>query len=44
VEGVYNRHAYSDEKADAIQRLADFVGTIINPPDKTNVVELVARC
>jgi integrase len=40
VQGIYNRHAYFDEKADALQRLATLVETIINPPDKTNVVEL----
>jgi integrase len=43
VEGVYNRHAYFDEKADALQRLASLVETILNPTDKTNVVDLAAR-
>jgi integrase len=42
VEGIYNRHAYFDEKADALQRLATLVDTIINPPDQTNVVPLAA--
>jgi integrase len=32
VEGVYDRHSYSDEKADALSRLADLIETIINPP------------
>jgi integrase len=40
VQGVYNRHDYFDEKADALQRLATCVETILNPPDKTNVVDL----
>ena len=43
VQGVYNRHAYFDEKADALARLATVIEQIINPPDKTNVVELNAR-
>jgi integrase len=32
VEGVYDQHDYSDEKADALTRLAALVETIINPP------------
>jgi len=40
IEGVYNRHPYFAEKADALQRLADMVGSILNPPDQTNVVSL----
>ena len=43
VHGIYNRHAYASEKADALARLATLVDTIINPPDQTNVVELSAR-
>jgi hypothetical protein len=43
VQGIYNRHAYFDEKADALARLATLVETILNPPDKTNVVELKAH-
>ena len=43
VQGVYNRHAYFEEKADALARLATLVETILNPPDKTNVVDLAAR-
>jgi hypothetical protein len=41
--GVYNRHAYFDEKADTLARLATLVETILNPPAKTNVVNLAAR-
>jgi integrase len=32
VEGVYDRHEYRSEKADALQRLATLVATIVNPP------------
>jgi integrase len=42
VEGIYNRHAYFEEKADALFKLAKLIEQIINPPDKTNVVELKA--
>jgi integrase len=31
VEGVYDRHSYRDEKADALRRLAGLVETIVNP-------------
>jgi integrase len=40
VEGVYNRFDYADEKADALARLDKLVGTIINPPDRSNVVAI----
>ena len=39
VEGVYDRHEYRDEKADALKRLAGLIETILNPPDD-NVVSL----
>jgi integrase len=32
VEGTYDRHAYNDEKRDALEKLAAMVGRIINPP------------
>jgi integrase len=32
IEGVYDRHPYDDAKADALQRLANLVETIIRPP------------
>ena len=32
VEGVYDRHGYRDEKADALRRLAALVDTILHPP------------
>ena len=42
VEGVYDRHRYDAEKADALQRLANLVETIINPP-ADNVRQLRRR-
>jgi hypothetical protein len=42
VEGIYDRHRYDDEKADALQRLAALIETILNPP-KGNVVTLRKR-
>jgi integrase len=39
VEGVYDRHLYRDEKADALARLATVLQGIINPAN--NVVPLV---
>ena len=39
VEGVYDRHSYDAEKADALNRLAALVGSIVNPP-KDKVVQL----
>jgi integrase len=32
VHGVYNRHGYTEEKADALKRLAAQIETILNPP------------
>lgn len=47
VKGVYDRHAYMDEKRDALERWAAKVETILNPPP-SNVVPLhsdrVAAC
>jgi integrase len=31
VEGTYDRHAYADEKADALRALAALIGGIVNP-------------
>jgi integrase len=39
VEGVYDRHTYSAEKADALSKLDALVGKILNPPEG-NVVAL----
>jgi integrase len=40
VEKVYDRHSYTDEKADALAKLAALVETIVNPPAGDNVVTL----
>ena len=42
VEGVYDRHAYSEEKAHALKALARLIENITNPP-AGNVVSLEAR-
>jgi integrase len=42
VEGVYDRHGYDVEKAEALVRLAALVETIINPPP-ANVVPLTKQ-
>jgi integrase len=41
VEGVYDQHDYSPEKADALERLARQIDLILNPPS-ANVVALGA--
>jgi integrase len=41
VEGIYDRHSYRDEKADALRRLAALIETILYTP-VDNVVPLVA--
>ena len=38
VHGTYNRYDYAEERADALQRLAAKIETIINPPSGDNVV------
>ena len=40
VEGVYDRHRYDDEKAGALQRLADLIERIVNGTASDNVVSL----
>jgi integrase len=42
VEGVYDRHSYDVEKADALNRLAHLVDAILSPP-ADNVVPLPER-
>jgi integrase len=42
VEGVYDRHKYSDEKAEALARLASLIRSIVEPPP-ANVVKLTAK-
>ncbi len=41
VEGVYDRHTYRDEKADALRRLATLIDSIVHP--RENVVPLAKR-
>jgi integrase len=42
VEGIYDRHAYTEEKAHALKALAGLIDRIVNPP-AGNVVSLEAR-
>jgi integrase len=39
VEGVYDRHTYDDQKADALRKLSTLIERIVNPPSE-NVVAL----
>jgi integrase len=41
VEGVYDRHAYFDQKADALKRLAALIDSIVHP--RPNVVAMTKR-
>jgi integrase len=40
VAGIYNRHAYDNEKADALKALANLIGSIVDPTPRTNVTPL----
>jgi integrase len=42
VEGVYDRHSYREEKAQALQDLANLIESILNPDDSKNVVRMTA--
>ena len=42
VQGIYNRHDYEDEKADALRRLAALIDKIVHPPADTNIVNFPA--
>jgi hypothetical protein len=39
VEGIYDRHSFDLEKADALAKLAALIETVVNPPED-NVVAL----
>ena len=39
VEGIYDRHSYRDQKADALRKLAGLIELILNPP-ADNVVSI----
>jgi integrase len=41
VEGIYDRHAYRDQKADALARLASLIDGIVHP--KENIVTIAKR-
>ena len=43
VEGTYDLYEFTEEKSAALQKLADHIALILNPPDKTNVVRLRKR-
>lgn len=38
VEGVYDRHAYRDEKADALRKLTALIENIVNPREKVTPI------
>ena len=42
VEGVYDRHSYRDEKADALKRLAGLIALVLDPPGE-NITPLHAE-
>ena len=42
VEGIYDRHAYTEEKAHALSALASLIENIINPP-ANKVVNIKSR-
>ncbi len=39
VEGIYDRHSYREEKADALAKLAGLIALILDPPAE-NVVPI----
>jgi len=39
IEGIYDRHSYRDEKADALKRLAGLIEMVLDPPGE-NVVPM----
>jgi integrase len=43
IGGVYDRHQYNEQKAEALKQLAYLVETIINPPGGDNVVAMSGR-
>jgi integrase len=42
IEGIYNRHSYKEEKAQALAKLATSIAMIVDPSEQTNVVPLRA--
>ena len=43
VQGIYNRHDFFEEKADALRRLAALIDQIVNPTDGEKVVPMRRR-
>jgi integrase len=43
VEGVYDRHAYKAEKADALRRLATLIDGIVHARDRDNVMPMASK-
>jgi hypothetical protein len=43
VEGIYNRHQYRAEKADALARLATLIDGIVNPRDNVTPMHKRAK-
>jgi integrase len=43
VEGVYDRHHYRDDKADALRRLAVLIDGIVNPRDNVTPIKRARR-
>src|SRR5262249_18037323 len=43
VEGIYDRHRYDAEKADALRRLAALIENIVSPVDPAKVVSIGRR-
>jgi integrase len=41
IEGVYDRHSYREEKADALRRLAMLVDGIVNPRDNVHKLKRI---
>ena len=41
VEGVYDRHRYEEEKAEALRRLANLIEKIVNAPTNADLDYLV---
>ena len=42
VEGIYDRHSYEQEKADALAKLAGLIALILDPPAE-NVTQIHAE-
>jgi integrase len=43
IAGVYDRHSYTPQKADALRKLACLIASIISPPPSADVVPMERR-